>query len=98
MAALGELRRRGSHQKRKPSARRLRAPLAALAAIAAMYTSRAPAPSSLFHRPRTDEEKAQERKKLARPPSSRSRGARRPGAVARRDAREVVVYRDDLAG
>ena len=32
MAALGELRRRGSHQKRKPSARRLRAPLAALAA------------------------------------------------------------------
>ena len=69
MAALGELRRRGSHQKRKPSARRLRAPLAALAAIAAIvYVAKRPAPSSPFHRPRTDEEKAQERKKLARHP------------------------------
>ena len=69
MAALGELRRRGSHQKRKPSARRLRAPLAALAAIAAIvYVAKRPAPPSPFHRPRTDEEKAQERKKLARHP------------------------------
>ena len=45
MAALGELRRRGSHQTRKPPARRLRAPLAALALITgAIYVATRLAP------------------------------------------------------
>ena len=100
MAALGELRRRGSHQKRKPSARRLRAPLAALAAIAAIvYVAKRPAPPSPFHRPRTDEEKAQERKKLARHPlfafkERRELYKRWPDGTL---GMVVSAYRDDLA-
>ena len=67
MAAIGELRRRGNHKAHKPRKTRLRAPLAALAAIAAIaYVANER--ESLFHRARTDAEKAQERKKLARHP------------------------------
>ena len=76
MAAIGELRRRGSHKAHKPRRTRLRAPLAALAAIAAIvYVAKRPAP--VFHRARTDEAKAQERKKLCllyTSPSPRDRG------------------------
>ncbi len=100
MAALGELRRRGSHQKRKPSARRLRAPLAALAAIAAIvYVAQRPAPSSPFHRPRTDEEKAQERKKLARHPLFAFKRRTELWERWPDGTLEMVVsaYRDDLA-
>ena len=96
MAALGELRRRGSHQKRKPSARRLRAPLAALAAIAAIvYVAKRLATDD---RPRTDEAKAQERKKLARHPlfafeERKELYKRWPDGTL---ALVVSAYRDDL--
>ena len=96
MAANGELRRRGNHKAHKPRARRLRAPLAALAAIAAIvYVAKRLATDD---RPRTDEAKAQERKKLARHPlfafKERTELYKRwPDGTL---ALVVSAYRDDL--
>jgi len=100
MAALGELRRRGNHKAHKPRKTRLRAPLAALALItAAIYVARTDRRPSLFHRPRTRGEKAQERKKLARHPlfafkRRKELWERWPDGTL---AMVVSAYRDDLA-
>ena len=96
MAAIGELRRRGSHKAHKARKTRLRAPLAALAAIAAIvYVAKRLATDD---RPHTREAKAQERKKLARHPlfafeKRRELYKRWPDGTL---GMVVSAYRDDL--